>query len=522
MTGLPDGGHVAQRLGRDGQPVAHAAADDARRGRPGARRPRRRRARSCAPPSRRAAAARGWRGRSPPRARRPHGRGAASSGSASSACTIRCDLVLAGAAGAADRALDLLRACRRRRAAPRWPAASITTPRAWPTANADARVLRRSRGPRPRAPPARARRAARPRGAWIAARRALGSAGRRRLDHAAVEREQAPAAARDDAVARVARCRGRCRGRSSGPGFCAPGRTPSSPGPGSRDAQRRRAPEAWPARRRGPGAGHRAEARAAPARRRPRRAPRAAPATVDHGSLRLSVLDQSPIAEGSSGAQALHDTLDLARLADELGYHRYWVAEHHGGGSWPAPSPEVLIGPSPRRPGALRVGSGGVMLPHYSPLKVAESFSVLSGAVPRAHRPRPRPRGGHGPDDHLRAPARPPPGRAGRLPRAARGAAGLPRGRLPLRPPLRAARRRCPACRRRRSRGCSGSSRRARSGPASSASRTPSRTSSTARAHRSPPATAPSSTPGERLAAPRTAVAVWALARGGRRGGACA
>jgi luciferase family oxidoreductase group 1 len=98
--------------------------------------------------------------------------------------------------------------------------------------------------------------------------------------------------------------------------------------------------------------------------------------------LRLSVLDQSPIAEGSSGAQALANTLDLARLADELGYHRYWVAEHHGGPSLAGPSPEVLIGPIASVTSRLRVGSGGVMLPHYSPLKVAESFSVLSALFP--------------------------------------------------------------------------------------------------------------------------------------------
>jgi luciferase family oxidoreductase group 1 len=98
--------------------------------------------------------------------------------------------------------------------------------------------------------------------------------------------------------------------------------------------------------------------------------------------LRLSVLDQSPIAEGSTGAQALANTLDLAQLADELGYHRYWVAEHHGGPSLAGPSPEVLIGPIASVTSRLRVGSGGVMLPHYSPLKVAESFSVLSALFP--------------------------------------------------------------------------------------------------------------------------------------------
>ncbi|HEY1524046.1 MAG TPA: LLM class flavin-dependent oxidoreductase, partial [Solirubrobacteraceae bacterium] len=98
--------------------------------------------------------------------------------------------------------------------------------------------------------------------------------------------------------------------------------------------------------------------------------------------MRLSVLDQSPIPEGSTGADALHNTLDLAALADRLGYHRYWVAEHHGGPSLAGPSPEVLVGPIASATQRIRVGSGGVMLPHYSPLKVAESFSILSGLYP--------------------------------------------------------------------------------------------------------------------------------------------
>ncbi len=96
----------------------------------------------------------------------------------------------------------------------------------------------------------------------------------------------------------------------------------------------------------------------------------------------LSVLDQSPIAEGSTGADALHNTLDLARLADSLGYHRYWVAEHHGGPMLAGPSPEVLIGPIASATEGIRVGSGGVMLPHYSPLKVAESFTILAALYP--------------------------------------------------------------------------------------------------------------------------------------------
>jgi luciferase family oxidoreductase group 1 len=98
--------------------------------------------------------------------------------------------------------------------------------------------------------------------------------------------------------------------------------------------------------------------------------------------FRLSVLDQSPISEGSSGAQALRNTIDLARLADRLGYHRYWVAEHHGGPMLAGPSPEALIGPIAATTARIRVGSGGVMLPHYSPLKVAETFSLLAGLFP--------------------------------------------------------------------------------------------------------------------------------------------
>src|SRR5881628_642340 len=98
--------------------------------------------------------------------------------------------------------------------------------------------------------------------------------------------------------------------------------------------------------------------------------------------LRVSVLDQSPVSEGSTGAQALRNTIDLARLADALGYHRYWVAEHHGGPMLAGPSPEVLIGPIAAATERIRVGSGGVMLPHYSPLKVAENFSILSALYP--------------------------------------------------------------------------------------------------------------------------------------------
>jgi luciferase family oxidoreductase group 1 len=98
--------------------------------------------------------------------------------------------------------------------------------------------------------------------------------------------------------------------------------------------------------------------------------------------MRLSVLDQSPISERSTGAASLRNTVDLATLADELGYHRYWVAEHHGGPMLASASPEALIGPIASATRTIRVGSGGVMLPHYSPLKVAETFTILAALYP--------------------------------------------------------------------------------------------------------------------------------------------
>jgi len=98
--------------------------------------------------------------------------------------------------------------------------------------------------------------------------------------------------------------------------------------------------------------------------------------------LRLSVLDQSPIPDGLTAVDALHNTLDLARLADQLGYFRYWVAEHHATPALACLSPEVLIGPIAQSTRRLRIGSGGIMLPHYSPLKVAENFSMLGSLFP--------------------------------------------------------------------------------------------------------------------------------------------
>ena len=96
----------------------------------------------------------------------------------------------------------------------------------------------------------------------------------------------------------------------------------------------------------------------------------------------LSVLDQSPVAQGSDGGTALRNSIDLARLAEDLGFHRYWVAEHHGSPGLACAAPEVLIGPIAAATKRIRVGSGGVMLPHYSALKVAENFSMLAGMFP--------------------------------------------------------------------------------------------------------------------------------------------
>jgi luciferase family oxidoreductase group 1 len=96
----------------------------------------------------------------------------------------------------------------------------------------------------------------------------------------------------------------------------------------------------------------------------------------------LSVLDLSPVAAGESEAQALRNTLDLARHVDALGFHRMWLAEHHGGAMVASSAPEVLIGHVAGATERIRVGSGGMMLPNHSPLRVAEQFKVLEALHP--------------------------------------------------------------------------------------------------------------------------------------------
>ncbi len=96
----------------------------------------------------------------------------------------------------------------------------------------------------------------------------------------------------------------------------------------------------------------------------------------------LSVLDQSPIADGSTAADAIGNTVELAKLCDTTGYHRYWVAEHHASPALAGCAPEVLIGPLAMATRHIRLGSGGIMLPHYSPFKVAETFKLLAAMAP--------------------------------------------------------------------------------------------------------------------------------------------
>src|ERR671932_2040634 len=96
----------------------------------------------------------------------------------------------------------------------------------------------------------------------------------------------------------------------------------------------------------------------------------------------LSVLDVSPVSAGSNGAEALRNTLELARLADRLGYERYWLAEHHNLPSIASSAPEIMIGHVAGVTQKIRVGAGGIMLPNHAPLKVAETFRVLEALHP--------------------------------------------------------------------------------------------------------------------------------------------
>src|SRR6185437_11509163 len=111
--------------------------------------------------------------------------------------------------------------------------------------------------------------------------------------------------------------------------------------------------------------------------------------SVPHGhpilmakALQLSLLDQSPVSAGSTPAQSLQNSIELARTADRLGFRRFWMSEHHAMDTLACTAPEVLlarIGAETRR---IRLGSGGIMLPHYSAFKVAEVFRTLHALHP--------------------------------------------------------------------------------------------------------------------------------------------
>jgi luciferase family oxidoreductase group 1 len=99
--------------------------------------------------------------------------------------------------------------------------------------------------------------------------------------------------------------------------------------------------------------------------------------------MRLSILDQSPIISGHTPAQAVAETIKLAQEAERLGYHRYWLAEHHALEALADPCPEILVTRVAAATSKIRVGTGGILLPYYSPLKVAEQFRMLEALYPR-------------------------------------------------------------------------------------------------------------------------------------------
>ena len=145
--------------------------------------------------------------------------------------------------------------------------------------------------------------------------------------------------------------------------------------------------------------------------------------------MKLSILDQSPIIAGHSPAQAVAETIELARRADELGYHRYWLAEHHAIGALADPCPEILLARLGAETRRIRVGTGGVLLPYYSAFKVAEVFRMLEALLPGPHRPGHRPRARRRPAHRAGRGRRPLSGRR------AVSAAGLGAGRLSRRHP---------------------------------------------------------------------------------------
>src|SRR5499426_3471346 len=98
--------------------------------------------------------------------------------------------------------------------------------------------------------------------------------------------------------------------------------------------------------------------------------------------MKLSILDQSPVIRGHDARRAIEETLALARRAEALGYHRYWLAEHHAIAALADPCPEVLLARLGAETRRMRVGTGGVLLPYYSAFRTAEAFRMLEALYP--------------------------------------------------------------------------------------------------------------------------------------------
>ncbi len=96
----------------------------------------------------------------------------------------------------------------------------------------------------------------------------------------------------------------------------------------------------------------------------------------------INVLDQSPIASGMSPTEAIHETAALAQFCEQQGYHRFWVAEHHSTSAFAGAAPEILMAHLAARTSKIKIGSGGIMISHYSPMKIAEQFRMLATLAP--------------------------------------------------------------------------------------------------------------------------------------------
>lgn len=98
--------------------------------------------------------------------------------------------------------------------------------------------------------------------------------------------------------------------------------------------------------------------------------------------MKLSILDQIPIAKGMTAQQALHNSVALAKNADDLGYERFWLAEHHNTRTLASSAPEITATYIAAQTNRIHVGTGGIMMMHYSALKIAEQFNTLSAFAP--------------------------------------------------------------------------------------------------------------------------------------------